>query len=602
MVGSHLYKLQRNLVSPSKPAEKSYDELTTVLKQHLVPKPIVIAERLKFRRRVQKPGENIATYLASLKQLAETCDYKAFLNEALRDQLVCGLKSKAIQKRLLTEADLDLKKALEISQAMEAATKQTMELQGATPVDTHCVTNKHSKQGKRPCYRCGGKHAPNDCKFKDQQCKKCNKRGHIAKMCHSDNGTSNTKVTKKVQYVANAAPVDSHDSFVSNDICLLTIHSKSSDNKIIIHPVLNGKQVPMEVATGATKTVMSEHTWQSLGKPKLNSCDLILKTYSGEILKVKGIATVEVSFNQQTASLPVVILEGNGPTLFGRDWLNHIRLDWSEIFHIGLGVKEVIAKYQNIFNAQTSSLKQLQASLKMHSNVTPKFLKPRSVPYALKPTIEKDLERLENAGIIRQVTYSDWASPIVPVPKADGTVRICGDYKVTINQHLKVDHYPMPKAEDIFSTLNGGEKFTKLDLSQAYLQLPLDEESQKLTTISTHKELFQYTRLPYGIASAPAIFKMTMDKILQGLNGVSCYLDDILVTGKDDTEHLTNLQRVFERLQEYGVQLKKSKCSFMSKINQLSILATKLMLMGCKPHHKRLKPFNRHHILRMFNS
>ena len=73
----------------------------------------------------------------------------------------------------------------------------------------------------------------------------------------------------------------------------------------------------MEVDTGATKTVMSEHTWRSLGKPKLNSCDLILKTYSGEILKVKGIVTVEVSFNQQTASLPVVILEGNGTTLFG---------------------------------------------------------------------------------------------------------------------------------------------------------------------------------------------------------------------------------------------------------------------------------------------
>ena len=81
-------------------------------------------------------------------------------------------------------------------------------------------------------------------------------------MCHSDNGTSNIKATKKVQYVGNAAPVDSHDSFVSNDdICLLTIHSKSSDNKIIIHTVLNGKQVPMEVDTGATKTVMSEHTW-----------------------------------------------------------------------------------------------------------------------------------------------------------------------------------------------------------------------------------------------------------------------------------------------------------------------------------------------------
>ena len=121
----------------------------------------------------------------------------------------------------------------------------------------------------------------------------------------------------------------------------------------------------------------------------------------------------------------------------------------------------------------------------------------------------------------------------------------------------------MPKAEDIFSTLNGGKKFTKLDLSQAYLQLPLDKQSQKLTTINTHKGLFQYTRLPYGIASAPAIFQMTMDKILQGLNGVSCYLDDILIIGRDDTEHLANLKKVLERLEEYGVQLKKSKCSFM---------------------------------------
>ena len=134
-------------------------------------------------------------------------------------------------------------------------------------------------------------------------------------MCHSDNDTNSRKATKKVQYVANGAPVDSHDSFVNDDdICLLT---ESSDNKIIVHPMVNDKQVSMEVDTGDTKTVMSKYTWQSLGKPKLNSCDLILNTYSGETLKVKGIATVEVSFNQQTASLPVVILEGNGPTLCG---------------------------------------------------------------------------------------------------------------------------------------------------------------------------------------------------------------------------------------------------------------------------------------------
>ena len=96
VIGSHLYKLLRNLVSSSKPAEKTYEQLTAVIKQHLVPKPIVIAESLRFRKCMQKSGESISTYLASLKQLAETCDFKVFPDEALRDKLVCGHRSEAI--------------------------------------------------------------------------------------------------------------------------------------------------------------------------------------------------------------------------------------------------------------------------------------------------------------------------------------------------------------------------------------------------------------------------------------------------------------------------------------------------------------------------
>ena len=99
-------------MSPSKPAETSYDQLTTVLKLHLVPKPIVIAERLKFQRRIQKPGENIATYLASLKQLAETCDYKAFLNEALRDHWCVVSEVKPHKSAYLQKLNWILKKHL----------------------------------------------------------------------------------------------------------------------------------------------------------------------------------------------------------------------------------------------------------------------------------------------------------------------------------------------------------------------------------------------------------------------------------------------------------------------------------------------------------
>ena len=106
----------------------------------------------------------------------------------------------------------------------------------------------------------------------------------------------------------------------------------------------------------------------------------------------------------------------------------------------------------------------------------------------------------------------------MPVPKKKGGIRLCGDYKVTINQ----DQYPLPKPSDLFASLTGGKKFTKLDLTSAYQQVPLDEASSKLVTINTHQGLYKYMRLPFGVSSAPAVFQRIMDTMLQGIPYVIC--------------------------------------------------------------------------------
>ena len=203
------------------------------------------------------------------------------------------------------------------------------------------------------------------------------------------------------------------------------------------------------------------------------------------------------------------------------------------------------------------------ASLKLKEDAIPVFRKARSVPYALRDKVGVTLDKMEADGILRKVEYSEYDSPIVPVIKSDGTVRVCGDYKSTLNPNLDTKQYPLPTVEECFYPMSGGKKFTKLDIRQAYNNLILREEDQQLTTINTHKGLYVWTRLPYGISSSSALFQSTMDRVFSGFDRVVCRVDDILVTGADDAEHLKNLTAVIRRLEETGFKCNLAKTQFM---------------------------------------
>ena len=113
------------------------------------------------------------------------------------------------------------------------------------------------------------------------------------------------------------------------------------------------------------------------------------------------------------------------------------------------------------------------------------------VGYALRQKVESELQQLEEAGVLTKVQTSDRATPIVPVVKQNGNTRICGDFKVSVNPVLNVDHYPLPKIDDVFATLSGGQLFTKIDLRPAYLQMEVDDASKEYLAINTHKGIFR---------------------------------------------------------------------------------------------------------------
>ena len=230
----------------------------------------------------------------------------------------------------------------------------------------------------------------------------------------------------------------------------------------------------------------------------------------------------------------------------------------------------------------------VKAKIHVDDGARPIYCKARPVPYLLKDQIDLELNRLFKEGTLEPVDFSEWAAPIVPIVKEDKTIRICGDYKVTVNKVSKLDNYPIPKSEDLFVTLNGGKQFSKLDISQAYQQVLLEDSSKQYTTINTHKGLFQYTRLPYGISSAPGIYQRIMENLLQGIPYVVVRVDDILVSGETEQSHIQNLKEVMRRLSEAGLRLNKRKCTFMAK--EVVYLGHCISSEGVRPIKDKVRP------------
>ena len=184
--GARTYRLIRSLTTPRKPGEVPYADLVRLVGNHHNPRPSEIVQRFKFHNQFRKSGQSVANFVAELRQLSENCEFGAYLDDMLRDRLVCGINNDSIQRRLLAETPkLTFKKALEMSQGMEMAASNVKDIQscqiGAPSQAVHHVKREAVKPARRvECFRCGGAHYANDCKFLEAVCHTCNKKGHLA--------------------------------------------------------------------------------------------------------------------------------------------------------------------------------------------------------------------------------------------------------------------------------------------------------------------------------------------------------------------------------------------------------------------------------------
>ena len=312
-----------------------------------------------------------------------------------------------------------------------------------------------------------------------------------------------------------------------------------------------------------------------------------LRGFTGDLLSVVGGADVKVEYGQQCANLSLIIVKEGPHPLLGRDWLQHIRLDWPSLFkmHSVCGNLShgdtILDEFPSVFADGLGSIAGFTATIHLDKSAVPKCFPPRLIPYALKHQVNLEIDRLVKEGIVVPVDHAKWASPIVIVRKKDGSIRLCADFKVTINKFIDPNQHPIPNPSDLLTSIAGGKVFSKLDLSQAYAQLSLSPASQELCVIATHRGLYAYTRLPFGVSSAPAIWQKTIEQVLAGLEGVICYFDDILVSGSTQAEHDDHLRQVLQRFEQAGLRLRKSKCS----LNQ-----SEVQYLGFIVSHEGLKP------------
>lgn len=337
-LGAKFYAIVRNLVAPEKPTAKSYSELKSTLRKHLKTTPMVVAERRKFIRRDQVPGETTTDYVVQLKKLSLHCSYGDKLDENLRDRFISGLRDEPTALKLMEKVgeqeNLSFNKAVEFALARESTAESTKAMRSAgetasaavsATVNTVQRSQRKQPRSRKQCYRCGRNHPPEDCWFKSTECRRCSKIGHIERMCHRRSEEPKAENKKKGQYgkksyqrksgkkesqatsktvnkldeqVQSENPKEHSDSDSEYDFTMLKLHEegKVADTGAIYVPIeIEGTVVNMEVDTGSGVSMVPLQFYERhLKHIPLLTGDKSLKSFTGQTVKASGKVYVDV--------------------------------------------------------------------------------------------------------------------------------------------------------------------------------------------------------------------------------------------------------------------------------------------------------------------
>ena len=362
--GITTYKLFKRLTTPSKPGDKSFDELKQLMLHHQNPRPNMTAERLKFSSRVRNASESVSMFVAELWKLTEYCEYGESLNDVLRERLVCGINHERTQQRLLSEGStLTLEKALDIALSLESTISQTAVIQsGYMNNKSETQILKVSDKKVKKCYQCDGNHAAKSCPFIDKECFYCYNKGHTSKVCRKKAKAIKVKVNNVVQTKENSTEVDDDEFY---DIYSL---SMSRNPPLVVEAKINGTDVKMEVDTGASKSIINMETYNTTKR----KCDSLtytnskLRTYSGDLMKPEEMIEASFMYENQCLVVQFIVANTKGPNLLESDVLRLLRLNWEKLLNAYNAeenvrtencLNKILSGYKEVFKSEMGTLK-----------------------------------------------------------------------------------------------------------------------------------------------------------------------------------------------------------------------------------------------------
>ena len=474
-----------------------------------------------------------------------------------------GLRDRKLSEKLQLDAQLTLEKAISLARQSETVKKQQPILHGEQPekidrvYDSKGTTKKLFKpkqKGKQSdskqqasvktnqqCMRClGPNHPKKQCPARDSKCHSCSKIGHWSKVC-------------KGSTVAKVREVETSDYFLG-EISGKQVTPWTA--KVCVYD----KRMEFKLDSGADITVVPVNKYTSLGnKVKLVPSNKVLLDPCRYKMDCVGKFSAHLKVDKAEIHEDVYVIKDLETSLLSRQSAEQLQL----ITRVqSVESKEykasVTAKYPELFT-ELGKMED-EYTIKLTDDAKPFALTvPRKVPMPLYQETKVEIERMLENGVISPVDEpTEWCAPMVITPKANNKVRVCADL-TKLNNFVQRENHPLPSVDTTLGKLAGAKYFTKLDANSGF---KLSEGSKKLTTFITPWGRYCFNVLPYGISSGSEKFQKARNRILEGLEGVECNIDDVLIYGATHDEHDRRLDAVLRRLTAAHVTLNTDKCIF----------------------------------------